>query len=72
LLWIGIFIGLPRIWSENWQRSKAISTPCECIKGAGRRHAEQEVESPVGMDADLADYRGRAYCHGLVQLPIAA
>jgi putative transposase len=27
---------------------------------------------PVGVVADLAHYRWQAYCHGLVQLPIAA
>ena len=41
-------------------------------QGLGGETPNDRAESPVGAVAELAHYRWQAYCHGLVQLPIAA
>jgi len=41
-------------------------------QGLGGDTPNERAGSPVGVVADLADYRWQTYCHGLVQLPIAA
>jgi len=41
-------------------------------QGLGGDTPNERAGSPVSVVADLADERWQAYCHGLVQLPIAA
>jgi hypothetical protein len=41
-------------------------------QGLGGDTPNERAGSPASIVADLADYRWQTYCHGLVQLPIAA